>query len=61
MVYSSLLFIYGFLPVSLLLFYIAPKKLREPVLLAESMAFCGLFSLYFLIFMLIYIQNIENL
>lgn len=54
MVYSSLLFIYGFLPVSLLLFYIAPKKLREPVLLAESMAFCGLFSLYFLIFMLIY-------
>lgn len=49
-VYSSLLFIYGVLPVSLLLFYITPKKLREMMLLFLSAAFCCLLSLYFLIF-----------
>lgn len=52
MVYSSLLFIYGFLPVSVLLFYITPKKLRELTLLFLSIVFCGMISLYFLIFML---------
>jgi len=52
MVYSSLLFIYGFLPVSILLFYITPKKLRELTLLFLSIIFCGMISLYFLIFML---------
>ncbi|WP_028520670.1 hypothetical protein [Ruminococcus flavefaciens] len=50
MVYSSLLFIYGFLPVSLLLYYITPKKLREMALLFLSGAFCCLISLYFFIF-----------
>lgn len=54
MVYSSLLFIYGFLPISLLLFYVTPKKMRELVLLILSMVFCGMMSLYFLIFMILY-------
>ena len=54
MVYSSLLFIYGFLPISLLLFYATPKKMRELTLLVLSMVFCGMISLYFLIFMLVY-------
>ena len=52
MIYSSLLFIYGFLPVSLLLYYLTPKKLREIMLLILSIAFCGLVSLYFMIFIL---------
>ncbi len=54
MVYSSLLFIYGFLPISLLLFYLTPKKFRELTLLVLSMVFCGMISLYFLVFMLVY-------
>ena len=54
MVYSSLLFIYGFLPVSILLFYITPKKFRELTLLFLSAVFCGMISLYFLIFILAY-------
>jgi alginate O-acetyltransferase complex protein AlgI len=54
MVYSSLLFIYGFLPISLLLFYVTPKKMRELMLLILSMVFCGMMSLYFLIFMILY-------
>ena len=54
MIYSSLLYIYGFLPVSLLLFYIAPKKHREALLLGLSVVFCASFSLYFLIFITIY-------
>lgn len=54
MVYSSLLFIYGFLPVALLLYYLTPKKLREAVILFESMVFCGMISLYFLIFIIAY-------
>ena len=54
MVYSSLLFIYGFLPVSILLFYITPKKYRELTLLLLSAVFCGMISLYFLMFILSY-------
>lgn len=54
MVYSSLLFIYGFLPISLLIYYVTPKKLRNAVLLLLSMVFCGLISLYFLVFMAVY-------
>ncbi|MBP5578858.1 MAG: hypothetical protein J6X56_05170 [Ruminococcus sp.] len=54
MVYSSLLFIYGFLPVSILLFYITPKKYRELTLLLLSAVFCGMISLYFLVFILAY-------
>ena len=52
MVYSSLLFIYGFLPVSLVFFYFTPKRYREITLLLVSTVFCGLISLYYLIFMI---------
>lgn len=55
MVYSSLLYIYGFLPAALLLYYITPKKLRELVLLLLSMLFCSMISLYFLIFLAVFI------
>lgn len=54
MVYSSLLFIYGFLPVSLILYYITPKKFREMMLLFLSAAFCCMISLYFLIFIAVF-------
>ena len=54
MVYSSLLYIYGFLPIALLLYYITPKKFREITLLLLSMLFCGMISLYFLFFILAY-------
>lgn len=54
MVYSSLLFIYGFLPISLLIYYVTPKKFQNAVLLLLSMLFCGMTSLYFLAFMSVY-------
>ncbi|SEH62611.1 alginate O-acetyltransferase complex protein AlgI [Ruminococcus flavefaciens] len=54
MVYSSLMFIYGFLPVALLLYYLTPKRFREYVMLFESMAFCCFISLYFLLFIAAY-------
>ena len=54
MVYSSLLYIYGFLPISLLLYYLTPKKMREAALLVFSIIFCGMISLYFLVFVLVY-------
>lgn len=54
MVYSSLLFIYGFFPVSLLLFYITPKKHRELTLLLLSALFCCGISAYFLIFIFLF-------
>ncbi len=55
MAYSSLLFIYGFFPLSLLIFYAVPKKHSEKALLALSAVYCGITSLYFLIFMALYI------
>ena len=54
MTYSSLIFIYGFLPVSLLLYYITPVKFRNFSLLALSLIFCGFFSIYYLMFMIEY-------
>lgn len=54
MIYSSLLFIYGFLPLALLIYYAFPIKYRKAVLLAESAVFCGMISLYYLGFMLVY-------
>ncbi len=54
MAYSSLLFIYIFLPVSLIAFYAVPKKYREAVLLVLSMLYCAANSIYMLIFMLIF-------
>lgn len=41
MVFSSLIFIFKFLPLTLLLYYIAPKPLRNLVLLIASLVFYG--------------------
>lgn len=54
MVYSSLLFIYGFFPISLAIYYFTPKKLKDISLFFMSMIFCGLFSLKFLFFILFF-------
>lgn len=55
MEYSSLLFIYGFFPLSLLAYYISPDKLKNAVLFIISIIFCGMINLYFLGFTIIYI------
>lgn len=55
MLYSSLLFIYIFLPVSILLYYVTPSKHREKTLLILSIIFCGMINLWFLGFMLVYV------
>lgn len=54
MTYSSLLFIYGFLPLSFLIYRIAPVKLKNMSLLLLSVVFCAVNSLKFLEFMIIY-------
>lgn len=51
MIYSSLLFIYVFLPVSLLVYYVTPEKYRNISLLALSVIFCGLNGAGYLLFM----------
>lgn len=53
MTYSSLLFIYGFLPVSLVIYWITPSKLKNISLLILSIVFCTVNSLRFLEFMVI--------
>ena len=55
MEYSSLLFIYGFLPVSLILYYLTPKKLKDIVMLLMSIAFCAFFGLNYLLFIAVYV------
>lgn len=54
MLYSSLLFIYGFLPLSLLIYMVTPESMKKNVLFVLSMVFCALNSLKFLEFMIIY-------
>lgn len=54
MIYSSFLFIYLFLPVSLLVYYITPKKHRNLSLLILSAAFCLSFGYIYLIFITAY-------
>ncbi|MDE5772567.1 MAG: hypothetical protein K2I06_13240 [Ruminococcus sp.] len=54
MLYSSLLFIYGFFPLSLLIYMITPESLKKTVLFVLSMIFCALNSLKFLEFMILY-------
>lgn len=54
MTYSSLLFIYGFLPVSLLIYRIVPENFRHLSLLVISGIFCSLKSLWFAGFMITY-------
>ena len=54
MEYSSLFFIYCFLPVSLLLYYCVPNKLKDMSLLLMSMAFCGLAGLPYLAYVMVF-------
>ncbi len=54
MTYSSLLFIYLFFPVSLILYIIVPKKLKDGVLYGESLIFCGFMGLRVAFFMVMY-------
>ncbi len=51
MEFSTLLFIYAFLPVSVIVYYIAPKRIRNTVLLIISVIFTAMSGLYFLAFM----------
>ena len=41
MVFSSNVFLFAYLPIVLLLYYILPKKLRNPILLLTSLVFYG--------------------
>lgn len=54
MLYSSLLFIYGFFPAALGIYYITPRKFKDIALLLESMIFCGAFGLKYLGFIMIF-------
>ncbi|MDE5556579.1 MAG: hypothetical protein K2J32_02620 [Ruminococcus sp.] len=54
MTYSSLLFIYGFLPLSLLIYWFTPEKMKNTSLLLLSMLFCALNSFRFLKFIVGY-------
>lgn len=55
MEYSSLLFIYGFFPVSLVLYHITPKKLKDVSLLLLSMIFCAFFGVRYLVCIAAYV------
>lgn len=54
MIYSSLLFIYAFLPVSMIAYCLTPHRHREKTLFAVSAVFCAMLSMYYLLFMLMY-------
>lgn len=54
MIFSSLIFIYAFLPLSILIYYIVPKGFRNKVMLCLSVIFCGIQGLNFLGFMAAY-------
>lgn len=54
MVFSSLLFIYGFLPVSILVYRLTPKKIKNQVLLLLSILFCAMAGFRYLVFVLIF-------
>ena len=54
MEFSSLIFIYGFLPLSIALYYAFPVKHRDKLLLLISAVFCASQSLYFLGFTAVY-------
>lgn len=45
MIFSSLLFIYAFLPLSLGIYYLTPKKWGNTVLLILSIVFCAMFGI----------------
>ena len=54
MIYSSLLFIYVFFPISLLIYYVTPQKYRNITLLVLSIIFCAFNGAGFLLFMTVY-------
>ena len=54
MIYSSLLFVYVFFPVSLLLYYVTPEKYSNITLLALSVIFCGMNGAAYLLFLASY-------
>lgn len=54
MIYSSLIFIYAFLPLSLLVYYLCPDTFREYALLFISLVYCVSWGTSYLIFMAIY-------
>lgn len=54
MIFSSLIFIYAFLPLSILIYYVVPKRFRNNVMLCLSVIFCGVQGLDFLGFMAAY-------
>ena len=57
MLFSSIPFLFYFLPIVLLLYFVAPKKLKNSVLLLSSLFFYGWGEPKFLIFMLISITQ----
>lgn len=46
MVFSSLIFLFLFLPVTLLIYYISPMRIRNTILLAASLIFYAWASPY---------------
>lgn len=54
MTYSSLLFVYLFFPAALGIYMISPKKVKDIVLYAESLIFCGFMGIKLMLFMLLF-------
>lgn len=54
MIFSSLLFIYGFLPVSVILYHISPKKFKNSVLLLLSAVYCVMLGLRYFAFVFVF-------
>lgn len=55
MEFSSLLFIYAFFPIALLLYHFTPKAHRNSFLLLESTVFCGLIGAGYLLFTILFV------
>lgn len=58
MIFSSLLFIYGFLPVSVILYHISPKRLKNLVLLMLSVVYCVMLGLRY--FIVVFVFSVWN-
>lgn len=54
MVYSSLLFIYVFFPLSLIVFCLTPRPFKDIAMLALSMVFAAAFGLKYLFFLMLF-------
>ena len=44
MLFSSLVFLFTFLPITLLVYYLVPRKVKNVVLLIASLIFCLLYT-----------------